>query len=176
MEVEPRPAGRHAPGNHDGQTPVAVLPTFAPMNFLPRLRFSALLVSVALLAGCSTSPISRIDANRAVYESWPIEMQEAVSSGRAAVGMTPEMVEMALGKPSEVNSREGKDGPEEVWVYKKSSSMPSLLGNTGISLGGSIGPIGIGTGGPARRANPASTDEQDVVFKNGVVIRADPAP
>ena len=146
------------------------------MNFSPRLRFSALLASVALLAGCSTSPISRIDANRAVYESWPIEMQEAVSSGRAIEGMTPEMVEMALGKPSEVNSREGKDGPEEVWVYKKSSSMPSLLGNTGISLGGSLGGVGIGTGGPIGRPSSTATDEQDVVFKNGVVIRADTPP
>ena len=144
------------------------------MNSRPRLRLATLLAVAALLAGCSTSPISRIDANRAVYESWPIDMQIAVSNGRAIEGMTPEMVEMALGKPSETDSRSGKDGPEEVWIYKKGSSVPSLLGNTGISLGGNIGGIGIGTGVPVQRSSSAASEERDVVFKNGVVIRADP--
>jgi hypothetical protein len=30
------------------------------------------------VAGCSSSPIDRIDANRAMYETWTLEMQSAV--------------------------------------------------------------------------------------------------
>lgn len=119
--------------------------------------------------------MSRIDANRAVYESWPIEMQEAVLSSRAAPGMTPEMVEMALGKPSSIDHRSVKDGEEEVWSYKKGSGqLPSLLSNTNISLGGSVGGIGVSSGAPIGRGRPTDADAQEVVFKNGVVIRADP--
>ncbi len=119
--------------------------------------------------------MSRIDANRAVFESWPVDTQEAVLGGRAVAGMTPEMVEMALGKPSEVNHRSVKDGEEEIWSYKKGSGhLPSLLSNTNISLGGSLGGIGVSSGAPIGRGRPTDADAQEVVFKNGVVIRADP--
>lgn len=136
----------------------------------------ALIVALTL-AACSSSPMSRIDSNRAVYESWPIEMQEAVHSGRVIPGMTPEMVEMALGKPTSVDSRSGKDGPEDIWVYKKSSSrMPSILENARVGVGTNIGGVGIGTsvpvgGGRGRSRAPVDAEDQEIVFKNGVVIR-----
>ena len=127
-----------------------------------------------LLAACSSSPMSRVDANRAVYESWPLEVQEAVSSGRVIKGMTPEQVEMALGKPSQVVTRSGRSGDDEVWIYRTGGSGSSLLNNTNISLGGGLGGVGIdsgpiGIGGGRNR----SVDEQEVVFERGVVIRAD---
>ena len=126
-------------------------------------RFCLVLLTAMFASGCSSSPMSRIDANRALYESWPFEVQEAVLNGRVVIGMTPEMVQMVLGKPSEVMARAGKKGEEEVWIYKTGGGL-DLLKNSNISLGGSIGGVG----------SAPVEDEHDVVFQNGVVVRADP--
>src|SRR5688500_6336845 len=107
----------------------------------------ALSFFVALLMGCSTSPMSRIDQGRAQYDSWPLEVKEAVLNGEARNGMTPEVVEMALGKPSEVVTRSNRGGGDEVWVYRKGSGVgSSLLKNTGVSVGGGVGGVNVGTG------------------------------
>ena len=136
------------------------------------LRLTALLVVGALLTACSTSPISRIDANRAVYESWPFDMQQAVLNGEVKAGMTPEMVEMTLGKPSQIDARPASGGQDEMWIYKKGGGVGSLLGNTGLSIGGGVGGVSVGTGlGGGRRSTGA--DEQEVIFRNGVVTRSE---
>lgn len=145
------------------------------MNTATRRPVWSLLLIACLLAGCSTSPISRIDSNRSAYESWPIDVQEAVLSGQAKKGMTPEQVEMALGKPSQVVTRSGKAGEDEVWIYRKGTTGSSILNNTGVSLGGGIGGVNVGTGSRGRTRS-VSSDEQEVVFGNGVVVRADPSP
>ena len=140
-------------------------------RFVRFRRPAGVVLSLALLlAGCTASPMSRIDAGRAQYESWPLDVQEAVLSGQAKPGMTPEMVEMALGKPSEVVNRSS----DEVWVYRKSGGLGNALGNTGISLGTAVGPVAVGTGTARRR--PSNADEFEVVFHNGIVSRADPTP
>jgi hypothetical protein len=119
--------------------------------------------------------MSRIDANRAVYESWPFEMQEAVLHQRAIPGMTPEMVEMALGKPTEIQPRSGKDGSEDVWIYRKSSArLPSILENANVSVGTSVGGVGVGTSSPVGRRGSrgnADNEDQEIVFRNGTVLR-----
>jgi len=136
-------------------------------RFLPSL----LLPLALILAGCATSPISRIDRDRATYEAWPLEVQEAIVAGRAEKGMTRPQVEMALGKPTEVVSRGTKEGEDEIWIYRKGSLGSGLLNNTNLSLGGSVGGVGIGTGGGGG-SRPVSED-REVVFVNGVVSRAD---
>lgn len=145
------------------------------MTLLP-FRFGVpVALAALLLASCSTSPLSRIDAQRARYESWPLDVQEAVLNGEARKGMTPEQVVMALGKPMQVVTRSAKSGEDEVWVYRKGGTGSSLLNNTGVSLGGGLGGVNVGTGmGGGRRSSNA--DEQEVVFGNGVVVRADPKP
>lgn len=128
---------------------------------------------VALLwAGCSSSPMARIDQDRSRYESWPLEVQEAVLAGEARKGMTKEQVEMALGRPTQVLAR---SLDEEVWVYRKGEGLGSaLLNNPGLSVGTGIGiggvSVGTGMGGTRGRRTP---DEQEVVFVNGVVTRSD---
>ncbi len=146
-----------------------------------RPTLSLVCVCALLTAGiflgpaCSNRPISRIDSNRAVYESWPVDVQQAVYNGKAINGMTTEQVEMALGKPTEITSRSGKDGStEEVWVYKKSSGkMPSILPN--VSVGTNIGGVGVSTGGMGggrgRGSSRNEDEDQDIIFKNGVVVR-----
>ena len=132
----------------------------------------ALLLTVCALSACSTSPMSRIDSNRAKYESWPLDVQEAVLNGEARKGMTPEQVEMALGKPTQVVTRSARAGDDEVWVYRKSAVGSTLLNNTGVSVGTGIGGVNVGTGigGGGARQSP---EEQEVVFNNGVVVRSD---
>ena len=134
-----------------------------------------MLLSAVLLgwAACSSSPISRIDANRAKYESWPLEVQQAVLNGRAIKGMTPAQVEMSLGKPSEIVTRSAS-GDDEVWVYKKGGALGGLGGalkNTGVSIGTGIGGVGVGTSTGGGGMGPAP-EEIEVVFRNGVVSRS----
>lgn len=134
------------------------------------LRLVFLGSAVALWVGCSSSPMSRIDADRARYESWPLEVQQAVLNGHAVKGMTPEQVEMSLGKPSEVITRSAKGGDDEVWVYRKGGGLGGALKNTGISLGGGVAGVGVGTSSGGGRSTP---EEIEVVFRNGVVSRSD---
>lgn len=123
-----------------------------------------------LLVACSTSPVSRIDANREAYDSWPVEVKEAILGERVVKGMTPEQVEMALGKPTEVISRASRAGQDEVWVYRKGGGASSVLKNTGLSIGTGIGGVNVGTGMGGGRS---VTEEQEVVFRDGVVVRAE---
>ncbi len=115
--------------------------------------------------------MSRIDQNRALYESWPIDMQAAVLDGRAVKDMTPDMVRMALGEPTRIDTNPGK-GADEIWVYQKGSGLNFPRPN--VSIGTSIGGVGVMTGGRGGRSNPpANADEVQVVFQNGVVTRVD---
>jgi hypothetical protein len=74
-----------------------------------------------------------------------------------------------------VDSRSGKDGLEEIWVYRKSSmQMPSILQNATIGVGTSVGGVGVGSSMPVggrRSRAPADADDQEIVFRNGVVFR-----
>ena len=116
--------------------------------------------------------MSRIDADRAKYESWPLDVQQAVLNGQAVKGMTPEQVEMSLGKPSEVVVRSAKGGDDEVWVYRKGSALGGLGGAlSGVSIGAGSGGVGVGTTVGGGR-NRGSTEEIEVVFRNGVVSRS----
>ena len=145
-----------------------------------RRVYPTLFLAVLLLAGCSTSPMSRIDANRALYESFPYDMQEAILNGKIVPGMTPEMVKMTLGEPAEVTGRNGRKGVEEVWIYKSSSGGGGLsraLAGSAISVGGGTNGVYMGgapmiLGGGGGGSAPIEEDHE-VVFQNGVVVRSD---
>ncbi|MEO7796742.1 MAG: hypothetical protein ABIY47_03335 [Opitutaceae bacterium] len=143
------------------------------MNFLLHFRPFVLVAGISLLAACSTSPLSRIDSNRALYESWPLEVQEAVLSGHVKQGMTAEMVQMSVGKPTQVINRSVQPGDDEVWVYRKGGGGGSLLKNTGISIGGGVGGVGVSTGTSMGGGGGSAEEEHEVVFQNGVVVRTD---
>lgn len=132
-----------------------------------RFGFSVAVWAALIASGCSSSPLSRIDANRALYESWPLDMQEAVLSGRVEPGMTPEMVEMSIGKPAEKVTRPTRTGEEEIWTYRSGGSG---LGNTSVMIGGGIG--GVNVGGPIGGGG-GYQEEFQVVFENGQVTRSD---
>ncbi len=198
----------------------------------------ALGFAVCLLAGCtSSSQMRRIDANRDVYEQWPIEVRQAVLDGKVEEGMTPEMVQMAIGKPTEVQTRGGtpQTGEDEVWIYRTGGyeQDPTMMGpsaaypggyppgypgaypgtypgtypggypssgggiimspgrgggiavippSVGIGIGsgtgisGGIGGAGMGGMYPGSTLPRTPVEEREVVFRNGVVFRADPPP
>jgi hypothetical protein len=165
-----------------------------------------LLVAALLAAGCGSSQMSRIDSDRALYESWPLETQQAVLDGRVETGMTPEQVRMALGKPAEVVSRSAGSAEDEIWIYRKGGddiTPMGGMGGSGLSMGGNIGGLSVGSNGgmgmgtsmgrgtgmgtsmgtgmggtfPIMSAPTRTTpvEEREIVFENGVVVRADPA-
>jgi len=134
------------------------------------LGLFALLPASLWLAGCATSTMSRIDANRATYESWPVEMRQAVLDGRIEKDMTPEMVEMVLGKPGRVESRADRRGDfEEVWIYGGSSNSPVKNANVGVGIG--IGPVSIG--GIGGGVGGSNAEYREVVFAGGKVVSGD---
>jgi len=130
--------------------------------------FQNLLLSLVLglLAGCATpgSTLSRIDASRAEYETWPVEVKQAVLDGRIEKGMTTRQVEVAIGKPDKVESRETQRGTQEVWIYNR---------RTGGLLGGSVVSVGTGGVGVATRSGAGSTESFRVEFENGQVVRSE---
>lgn len=178
------------------------------MNCKHLVLFWAMTAAGVLVSGCASSQMRRIDASRDIYETWPIEIKQAVLDGKVEPGMTPEMVEVAWGKPDEVIHSSGEG--EEVWVYRSGGSEPiytggggagypggmgggmggssigistgagggtSVRSSTGVGIG--AGGIGIGGGGgyPTGMGGPVlpgtPLEESEVVFRNGVVHRAD---
>ena len=131
---------------------------------------AAVLLSLGVaLSGCSSSggsPMSRIDAKRAEYDSWPIEVKQALLDGRVEKGMTPRQVEVAIGKPAKVEVKETRKGTQEVWTYKKGGSNP-MKGST----------VSIGTYGIGVSTAPIGTDYYDetyeVIFENDAVVSSD---
>jgi hypothetical protein len=187
-----------------------------------RHSFSVLLLlAVGMAGGCASSQMSRIDRNRDIYETWPIDVRQAVLDGKVEPGMNPDMVRVAWGEPSEVSVSPAGD---EIWVYSKGGDPGSVyypgggpqypgggypggvypggaypggvVGGPGIGIstgrggtsigatggigvgGGMGGPIVGGIGGPGGMGGPIVTpprppEIREVVFRNGVVLRAD---
>lgn len=189
-----------------------------------RLQLCAVaVVTAGLVGGCmSSAQMSRIDKNRDIYETWPLEVRQAVLDGKAEPGMTPEMVRVALGEPTEITHRSNDPGADEIWIYRTGGvpNDPSMMGGYpggypgtypgtypggypsgggggvvigtgrggtavgvippsigigggGVSIGGGMGGIGGGYPMPQTRT---PVEEREVVFRNGVVLRADPPP
>lgn len=158
-------------------------PPYLPaMNLRPRLL--VLGFAAALLGGCATSssPLDRIDANRALYESWPLPVKEAILDQRVIPGMDADMVRMAVGEPTEINTRPDPRSRvmEEVWIYRtRGSGGGGALRNTSISVGGGSGgvyvggsPISLGGGG----GQAAIPEENVVIFQHGRVSRSTLGP
>jgi hypothetical protein len=129
-----------------------------------------------VFAGCSApSTMSRVNANRAKYETWPPEIKEAVLSQRAIPGMNADMVRVALGKPVQVIP--GANPGEEVWIYRHTAPGESG-GGPNIQIGTNIGgvQVGAGGGGGGMGPGPGEEDAGEVLFKDGLVVRSNVIP
>jgi hypothetical protein len=137
-------------------------------HLLPRLLAGCALL---LVAGCST-PADRIAKQQAVFDAFPAEVQQKVRAGQIDIGFTPEMVQIALGKPDRTYGRVTAQGASEVWVYADNSPKFSVgvgLGSSSGSYhGGSSTAVGVGmsTGNDAFQ----NDEKLRVVFMGGKVI------
>jgi hypothetical protein len=174
-----------------------------------RHSFSVVVLIVGgVVAGCSSPQMNRIDRNRDIYETWPLETRQAVLDGKVEPGMNTDMVRVAWGEPSQVTSSPAGD---EIWVYERGGDpgsvyYPGAMGGSagmggigvanpgigistgrggtaigatgGIGMGGNMG--GIGMGGPGVGMGspivtpPRPPEIREVVFRGGVVVKADP--
>ena len=75
-----------------------------------------LLGAALVLSACSTIN-TRINEKGSVYYSLDPATQQKISHGDVALGFTPDMVYMALGRPDEKRQRTSADGVTETWLY-----------------------------------------------------------
>ncbi len=76
---------------------------------------------LALMAGCNTVD-SRIRKNEASFRALDPATQEKLRGGKVEVGYTPEMVYIALGRPTTRTERSTADGQTMIWSYTSSST------------------------------------------------------
>jgi hypothetical protein len=145
---------------------------FGRMKLLPRPAPAVLLLGLWLSACAVPSTMSRVNANRAQYETWPPEIKEAVLSQKAIPGMNPDMVRTALGKPTQVIA--GANPGEEVWIYRRGGSAG---GGPNLQIGTNLGGMQVGTSaGGGGMSNPGDEDLGEVMFKDGLVVRSNVIP
>src|SRR5262249_17447551 len=83
-----------------------------------KTMLTVLAVALALAcAGCSTIN-SRINERYAVFASLDPATQDQIRHGQVGVGYTPDMVYMAIGRPTKHINRVTNDGTETTWIYK----------------------------------------------------------
>jgi len=141
----------------------ASIPTFAIV------AASLLLLGAGLVAGCSSSPASRIKKNQELFDSLPPQAQASIRAGKVGVGFTPDMVRLALGEPDRLYVRTTERGSAEVWAYASKSFAPSL--SFGVGVGGGMG-RGVGTGagiGTTVGGGDRADDRTRVIFEGGKV-------
>jgi hypothetical protein len=122
-----------------------------------------LLVTALLLAACST-PASRIEDRKSVYDSYPPEVQQKLAAGKVDIGYTKEQTLIALGEPRRRFNRTSTTGSEEVWSYS-SKTGPSF--GFGLGLGGGSSNVGGGIGLSTYGSN--ADERLRVVFVDGKV-------
>ena len=152
------------PHSFDAERTSRIVSTMFPKKWWRLLP----LVVVALVSACSTTE-SRIAAKRDVFNSWPMNVQQAVMEGRVEPGMTPEMVEMALGRPAQKIERTSAGEKREIWIYKK--RKPSFGIGIGVGMGGGNTSVGTGVGVTTRPEDEGTR----VIFQGGEVTEVEEA-
>jgi hypothetical protein len=80
--------------------------------------WAAVALSGAVLAGCASTPESRIEKNRPFFDSLPLERQARIRGGETDVGFSAEETRLALGEPSRVYVRKDAAGEAAIWEYR----------------------------------------------------------
>lgn len=126
------------------------------MKFMkPRIL---LLLAVVVAAGCATTTIqSRKQQRAAAYASFSPQIKALVNQGRIGVGMTPDAVYIAWGKPDEVLQSGNKSGVYTTWVYRG-----AFLEETRYWIGRRFPHL-------AHDYEPRSYVRAEIVFANGKV-------
>ncbi len=166
------------------------------MKRLPAVTLAGLLVA-GLVAGCTSTPQeSRINKNREIYETWPLDTRQAVLDGKVEQGMTTDMVRVSWGEPTKIVD---SNANEQVWIYEKGGDPGTMLDPGGAGVGPGMVPLGVGSRraalmgvspnngmiGPSGMiagtgvssmpiyTQPTPAEVREVVFRDGIVYRAD---
>ena len=182
MKIIVRPAhgGRHTDAIGAAQRSGVVSNRPSAVTLVPRLRLAKrgawqsqgalntmklmksklfLLPALLLLAGCATTSTiqSREQERAAAYASFSPEVKALVNQGRIAVGMTPDAVYIAWGKPDEVLQSGNQNGEFTTWVYRG-----AFLEETRYWVGRRFPHL-------EHDYEPRSYVRAEIVFANGVV-------
>ena len=76
-------------------------------------KIIVILLGVFVISGCA-SPEPRLEQIRSQHPQWDEATVQRVAAREVEIGMTPEMVEAALGKPDAISHEED----EEIWGYE----------------------------------------------------------
>jgi len=112
------------------------------------IRLATTLLAATVLAACS-STASRIDDQKATFDTYSAEMQQKIREGKVEVGFTQEQVRLSLGEPTRRYTQQSAAGQSEIWAYSKSGPTFSFglgAGSFGSGVGGGVG-LGTSTGG-----------------------------
>lgn len=132
-------------------------------------RISVLLISFSLLltSSCSTTAQDRIDADPAAFAALPEWEKTHVAKGTIGVGMSPDGVRLAWGKPQVIES--GQSGKEMIqrWIYtvRYPVDSPRYYGHRGF-----YGPYYRGFYTPMYYPDYVPVEVGNVLFKNNKVI------
>ncbi len=126
-----------------------------------------------LLSACST-PDSRIAENQAAFVKYPAAAQQKIRAGKIDLGFTPEMVRLALGKPSCQIIQQTEVGQVELWMYRDNGPHFSIgvgLGTGDYHSGGHGGGSysGVGGGVAVSTGDYSPEEKMRVEFRAGVV-------
>jgi hypothetical protein len=140
-------------------------------------RFILIPITAAslLLGACSTIN-SRINEKGSVYYNLDEQTRAKIAHGDIAVGFTPDMVYMALGKPDTKRYRTSADGTSETWIY--GGYYYDNLAFAGYHRWGGWGPRGFYRMYWEPVYAPYSAvvgDETRVTFRSGKVVSIDQA-
>lgn len=69
-----------------------------------------------LLCSCATTE-KRIEKNAELFSTFSAENQALIRDQKIAIGFTPQMVEIAKGKPSDIKVRKTSDREIIIWRY-----------------------------------------------------------
>ena len=78
-----------------------------------------LLGLAVLLAGCASTPKSRVERNPDLFATFSEEQKALILEGKIELGFTKEMVLLAAGAPDRKTRKTTQDGIGEVWTYFK---------------------------------------------------------
>jgi len=88
-------------------------------HFLPTAGAAVLLA--LLITGCESDGgiAARTQEKSAVYATLKVSEKRFIEKGVIAMGFTPDMVYMAMGHPTKVESKELPQGHAELWTYDR---------------------------------------------------------
>ncbi len=133
------------------------------------LRFAGLAL-LAFLAGCASTPESRIQRNPEAFAQLPTAVQERVRRGQIDLGDSESVVLLALGEPARRLERlDQRTGASEVWIYARQGPRFSFALGVGSYGGHSATSVGIGTSTGGYEDDEAMRVE----FQQGRVVRVD---